>query len=176
MNDDQLAEWSRHYDSLLWNVTTLFAGAVGGLLAFQYTSFNLPVSIFGLMVSIVPVYFAASFRESRDLVNAQLSEEARNALFAPRKLRQWEAYVVLFIAVEMLWMWLLARQRPGLWPAWCLAGATVAFATLWLARRGRGASHASARAKGSPPVEPAPAPPEQPAAGKKDDTVNREHG
>jgi hypothetical protein len=160
MSDDQLAEWSRHYDSLLWNVTTLFAGAIGGLLAFQYSSFDASVSGFGLLVSMVPVYFAASFRESRNLVNAQMSKTLRDALFSGRKLRQWELYVALFIGLEMLWIRLLVRERPGLWILWCAAGALVAMTTLWLARLGRwGAAPDVKSVPGAVGVDVSPTPP-----------------
>jgi len=100
--DIELSNWSRHYDSLLWNTTTIFTGLFGGLLAFCYKENFMILSAFGFLLCPIPVYFAASFRESRDIVHSHMSEDFRKALFLQRRLLQWPLYIIIFISLEIL--------------------------------------------------------------------------
>ncbi len=133
---DQLNEWSRHYDALLWNVTTIFAAAIGGLLAYSYSNFDLVFSLAGLLLTIVPVYFAASFREVRRLVDLQIDKKIRDAMYPKRRLHQWSLYVALFMLLELLWVRVLIMNYPcGC--IWFLVGACAWGVTIWCARLGR---------------------------------------
>ena len=112
MEQDELGQWSRHYDSLLWNVTTIFMAAIGALLVYSYSNFNFIISIAGMVLTCVPVYFAASFRELQNRVNAQLDVTTRNILFKKRKFLQWWVYVGIFVGQEVLWTILLLSKKP----------------------------------------------------------------
>ena len=68
-------EWARHYDILFWTYTTLMTTVIGGLLIYNVRNFNLWLSILGMFVTIVSVYFAASFRELRHLATGKFDNE-----------------------------------------------------------------------------------------------------
>ena len=122
------SEWSRHYDSLLWQVTGLFAAGIGGLLAYSFSRYHDAIAVAGLILTCLPVYFAASFRESRDRVNKQLGSEIRQVLFEGRRLRQWPWYVSVFVILEGLWAYLLVTNSPDyrcLWFAVSTAGVVL---------------------------------------------------
>ncbi|MDO8769974.1 MAG: hypothetical protein Q7K57_14955 [Burkholderiaceae bacterium] len=137
ISDSELSNWSRHYDTLLWNTTTIFAGLFGGLIAFSYQMFFAPLSVAGMLLCPIPVYFAASFRESRDLVHVQMSEELRLALFSGRKLVQWPLYVFIFIVLEALFFYLLTEHLPEYFIAWCALFLVTAIITATGIRLGR---------------------------------------
>ena len=137
MNSDQLHEWSRHYDSLLWNVTTLFSAAIGGLLVYTYTQFHVGVAIVGLVITCLPVYFAASFREASYKINQHLPESEKQIIFGNRKIKQWAPYVFVFVLLEALWVGLLLSQMPDHWWIWLLFGILAVVYTLYWSRLGR---------------------------------------
>lgn len=125
MDNDELHQWSRHYDTLLWNVTTIFAAAIGGLLAYSYSNFNVVISVMGFILTPLPIYFAASFRESRDKINQKLDEADRDLLFGGRKLKQWSLYAFIFLLLELLWFLLLLKEQKNLWWMWVFVGIAV---------------------------------------------------
>lgn len=132
MEKSELHQWSRHYDSLLWNVTALFAAAIGGLLVYASSTPDLKIALFGLFVTWFPVYFAASFRESRDKVNLQLPEGDRKILFDGRGFKQWEPFVVLFLGFQVLWPLLLLEKDPEQWGTWLILGTLAVMVTIVL--------------------------------------------
>jgi flagellar biosynthesis protein FlhB len=137
MDSNQLHAWSRHYDSLLWNVTTLFAAAIGGLLVYTYSTFHIGVAIVGLIITCLPVYFAASFREASYKINQHLPAEERKIIFEDRKLKQWSPYVLVFVLLETLWVWLLLANMLAYWWLWLLLGISAIVYTLYWSRLGR---------------------------------------
>jgi magnesium-transporting ATPase (P-type) len=137
MNNSELHQWSRHYDSLLWQVTTLFAAAIGGLVVYSFANFHVGISVAGLGITCLPVYFAASFRESRDKVNEHLSHEERRILFERRTLKQWVPYSGVFFVLQALWVWLLLENIPELWWLWVPYGIVAVAFTIYCSRLGR---------------------------------------
>ena len=103
-NAKQNADWIRHYDNLLWIVTTIFATAIGGLLVYVHSNFDVILAIFGMLITPVAVYFAASFRLLR-------SEFLLNQDNKSWRLPQWPAYVTIFMGLEFLWDYLLLSHK-----------------------------------------------------------------
>ena len=131
-------EWSRHFDTLLWQVTTILAASIGGLFIYCNQYFDLWVSIIGLLLTIVPVYLAASFRELRGRLSDQLDPKIQEAIHQGRKLFQWEMYCLVFICFEILWVRLLLTKAPEDWPQ-CITYILGTFAiliTIFLASKG----------------------------------------
>lgn len=143
---DELGTWSRHFDTLLWQVTTMFAAAIGGLLAYSYSKFDQGVAIFGLLITPIPVYFAASFREVRFNIHQKLPQEVHEAIYMTarpngsrgRKLHQWEVYVLLMVGLAALWARLLINNAQTSWWYWASLGlSAVVFAMIfWFYRLG----------------------------------------
>lgn len=132
MQDSEVHAWSRHYDSLLWQVTAVFTAGIGGLLAYSVSSFYVEIALAGLALTCLPVYFAASFRESRDKINKHLGEKDRGVLFADRKLKQWKPYVSVFLILQVFWAWLLLKNRLELWWIWlALLLLALGFTVYW---------------------------------------------
>lgn len=112
IDQSELSQWSRHYDNLLWVVTTIFLASIGALLAFSFQTFNYYLSLFGMLLTATPVYFAISFRESQALVNKYIDTKVTTSLFARRKYLQWPMYVLIFVGIEVLWYALLLKKVP----------------------------------------------------------------
>jgi len=103
-------EWARHYDILFWTYTTLMTTVIGGLLIYNVRNFNLWLSILGMFVTIVSVYFAASFRELRHLATGKFDNELQQ-LFKKRRLaHQWYWYCCLFVVIEVFWTILILKR------------------------------------------------------------------
>ncbi len=137
MDSKEAANWTRHFDNLLWQVTSMFATAIGALLAYSYSNFEMAIALAGLALTIIPVYFAASFRELRRRVNKFLDPELSAALREGRSLHQWQLFVLIFIIFECLWVWLLIQNKYDLLWVWITIGCLVLIITLWLASVGK---------------------------------------
>lgn len=135
----ELGEWTRHYDELLWRVTTIFATADGALLIFcvEKKTDSLIPYVIGILLPPIAVYFAASFRELKNGLSLKMAEVYSKQLFFPRKLPQWEAYVAMFFLLTVAWMWLLLQKGDPFF--WCgFAGGIIStnvVAVLWLFSR-----------------------------------------
>ena len=137
--DAELGEWSRHYDKLLWQVTTLLATADGALLIFCVEKDRVSVIpyVIGLLLPPIAVYFAASFREFKNELATKMSKEFKANVFFRRRLWQWEAYVAIFFFLTITWMWLLL-QRSDLFFWWGFVGGIVSVSAVvgfWLFSR-----------------------------------------
>ena len=99
-----LAELSRHYDTMLWTVTSLWAAAVGGLLVYSGEHFDPWLAVFGLVLTVCAMYFAYSFRKYRRKVHERMPESfQRLVVFQGRGFRQWDVFLLIFIALVFLW-------------------------------------------------------------------------
>jgi len=122
MDDPEKMEWSRHYDSIQWTVTTILIGATGGLLAFVYSagSFHTPLALLGAFLTVVSVFFAASFRSLRARLHADLPDADVKYLTSTRMFRQWPVYLIVHLALFLSWVFLLIQRRPEHRPTWAL--------------------------------------------------------
>jgi len=137
MESSEAATWTRHFDTLLWQVTSIFASAIGALLAYSYSDFHLPIAIAGLFFTIIPIYFGASFRELRYRMSKHLDMSIQNALSEGRSLYQWQFFVSIFIAFQLLWVMLLTQKLSQFWMVWVLLGFMSFAVSVWLAFIGK---------------------------------------
>lgn len=137
MDHIEAATWTRHFDSLLWQVTSIFATAIGALIAYSYANFDVAISLAGLFFTILPVYFGASFRELRKNVSIKLDPELKEALQLGRQLYQWQVFVSIFIVFECLWTWLLIKNMSEYLLMWVIIGISVLFLTIWFSSVGK---------------------------------------
>lgn len=133
-----LAELSRHYDSLLWTVTSLWGAAVGGLLLYSSRDFDTWLAVFGSALSVCAMYFAYTFRRLRRRVHEAMPDALRALHEARGRFLQWDAFGLIFLGLVVLWVRLLIKNERALWQLWLVlavvAGACVG--ALWRAERG----------------------------------------
>lgn len=114
---EQALEFTRHYDNLLWVVTSLLTTANAALMALAGERLSIQVGALGIALSILTVFFAASFRLLRRQVHDRLDEDSIGRVAwlyggAPGWIRQWPVYVVFFGGVAALWISLLFQHFP----------------------------------------------------------------
>lgn len=141
---DRALEFTRHYDNLLWVVTSLLLPANAGLLAFAAGNPSWQIGVLGVVLSVITVFFAASFRVLRLRLHARLAGDAQKDdswLYAGAAgwAGQWKIYVALFVMVSLLWLSLLWTQFPTWRAGWVilLVAALGVFEWLYLAARRR---------------------------------------
>jgi len=139
---ERALEFTRHYDNLLWVVTSLLLPANAGLLAFAAGSPSWQIGVLGVVLSVITVFFAASFRALRLRLHARLARDRANDdswLYAGASgwAGQWKIYVVLFVSLSVLWVSVLWTQFPAWRVGWgfLLAAALAAFRWLYVAAR-----------------------------------------
>ncbi|MFH1245637.1 MAG: hypothetical protein V1662_04055 [Candidatus Omnitrophota bacterium] len=111
------AEWGRHFDMLLWTVTTIMAAAIGGLLVCTINKFDISLAIVGFMFIILAVYFAASFREIRHKVEEFYIDKMKRIL-KDRNLIQWLVYRLSFEILVIFWIRLLIENSNNAYLIW----------------------------------------------------------
>src|SRR5215211_9024308 len=89
---DQLSELSRHYDTLFWTVTSLWAAAIGGLLIYCLDHFDARLAVLGIILTDIAMYFAASFRALRRRIHDRMSSELRELHIGHFPIRQWHLF------------------------------------------------------------------------------------
>lgn len=130
-------EYSRHYDNLVWLVTSLFTTANVALLAIAAGEKSIEVSLAGLALSVLTAYFATSFRLLRRRVHLQLKLRGMDCEWLYESLpgigAQWLIYVAFFAGLATLWTWRLIISSPGLLCVWIglLAASLAVFMFLY---------------------------------------------
>lgn len=121
MDFERTENWIRHYDILLWTVTSLLLATntflFSSLIKMKSEFFLLRVAIsaIGLFLTVITVYFAASFRKLRHAFidkyhkDAQQSEDEKQYANDIEKiyqagLKQWTIYIVIFWAIAVAWI------------------------------------------------------------------------
>ena len=135
---DRALEFTRHYDNLLWVVTSLLLPANAGLLAFAAQNPSAQIGILGVLLSVVTVFFAASFRVLRLRLHSRLGR-GDSWLYAGAAgwAGQWKIYVCLFIGLSQLWVSLLWQQFPRWRIGWGIVSVAALGAFVWLYRAAR---------------------------------------
>lgn len=146
-NDEDLREsmeWSRHYDELLWLVTSLLIGANAALLAItcDKDKTSIRVCVLGIAISLLTVFFAASFRKIRRRLRARLEKQYGTRydwLVGGSKgwLKQWRVYVSFFAGFAALWLSFLWTKSSELRCGWFAALVLVEGPFYFLYRAGR---------------------------------------
>jgi ABC-type multidrug transport system permease subunit len=129
--------WSRHYDTMLWTVTSIIAGATGGLLVYAYSNEKLHWIVFvvGITFTVLAVFFAASFRAARNFVHSKMdksdTEIVRGTPFWLFK--QWPVFVLFWTAVLFAWIARLVELYPHKMELWLVLGGVCVVLILVLA-------------------------------------------
>jgi threonine/homoserine efflux transporter RhtA len=126
-----LSELSRHYDTTLWAVTGLWAAAIGGLFLYVRDHFDLWLAVFGVLLTVGGMYFAKSFRALRRQVHERMSTEVRLLHVSSLGFRQWDMFLVLFLALVGLWTRLLLKHSSSCSLLWIALGLVAAVTLLW---------------------------------------------
>jgi hypothetical protein len=113
-----LSELSRHYDSTLWHVTSIWAAAIGGLLVFCIQDFDPWLATLGLFFTAFPMFFAKRFRELRYRVHRRLLPELAALHVSGAKVRQWDAFGLIFLLLALSWTRLLISKSGKLSILW----------------------------------------------------------
>jgi len=112
----EILEWSRHYDNLLWIVTSLLTGANAALMAIAADKLRPEIGVFGMILTVATVFFATSFRSIRRRLHEQLEAGRPQYTYLLKGgeewLGQWLPYVLFFAMVAILWTWMLWAKYP----------------------------------------------------------------
>jgi hypothetical protein len=106
MDDQMRQDWSRHYDTIQWHVITIFTAGVGALFAASFADEKgrLWPEIAGVALSVLGIFYVASFRSFRSNLHAEITNcELRDFLSnlgRYKLLRQWHAFVLSFAVVD----------------------------------------------------------------------------
>lgn len=113
-------DWVRHYDNLLWTVTSICLALDGGLLAHsaQPDNFASWLALGGMWLTLTTVILATSFRELRQRFERQQEEGIRQLAKEGRRLYQWWWFLSLFVLLAFGWGALLIRECPQQTPLW----------------------------------------------------------
>ena len=144
MDVKQAHEWSRHYDTTLWTVASILITAMSGLIVYMHSvnKFNRWLPLLGVLLTILSVFFASSFRVLRCQINEYLTkyapEDVKFLRSHRRMFRQWYVYLAIHGLMLFLCFRLLICKDPEygyLW--WPLGVVFFAFLIVW----GRKADH-----------------------------------
>jgi uncharacterized protein (TIGR02118 family) len=117
-SDDQLHEWSRHYDTLIWVVIVIAATGLGGTIAAgQQPSYqsNPSPEVVGILLTLLATYWVASFRCFRHRLHGRLTTEPIKSLLqkSPRFSglpHQWATLVAVFAAADVYFHIVVGRK------------------------------------------------------------------
>jgi hypothetical protein len=144
MDNKEIGDWIRHYDSLLWTVTAIMVTAIGGLLVYLYdpNHFNILLAIFGFFLNCISVIFAVSFRERRHRFQ-QLNPEIHEIISGKgNKIIQWPWYFSVFIILGFFWIQLISEKIGNLFLLilWLITSFTIMVMIIYLVRYSGGKS------------------------------------
>ena len=110
LKEDRSDAWAKHYDTLLWTVTTIFLVADGTLLVYcsESKNFRTSLALGGILFNLVTVYLVASMRELRHLVKSTIDKD--KDLSSRRKLGQWWPFIFIFVLIALGWTLLLLEN------------------------------------------------------------------
>lgn len=111
----EILEWSRHYDNLLWFVTSFLTGANAALMAISADKLRPQIGLFGMLLTIATVFLATSFRSIRRRLHCRLKNIGPKYMYLVKgddRLKQWRLYVLFFVLVVFYWFWLLWANCP----------------------------------------------------------------
>jgi hypothetical protein len=135
-----LSELSRHYDSTLWNVTSIWVAALGGLLVYCIENFDTWLTVLGLLFTVCPMFFATSFRELRQRVHRQLPRELAELHVSRARIRQWDVFCLIFLVLAVSWARLLLINSWELRWSWVALTLIAVLVICWLWKVSRDAT------------------------------------
>jgi hypothetical protein len=136
MDNTMRQEWSRHYDTLLWHVITIFTAGVGALFAYSCSdkTNKLWPEFVGVALSLLGVFYVARFRHYRKRLHFGITnKELRDFLNDPgdsKYLRTWNAFVLPLAVVSSFLIYKLAKKTDSFWVVF-LFGLLIALPTFF---------------------------------------------
>jgi hypothetical protein len=127
MDNKELHAWSRHYDTMLWTVTGIFSAANSSLILYLYSRQSpvWPTYVLGIVLTLLTVYFAASFRSARQSIHNILPPAERTITRGSPELKQWLVFLAFFSLLLFFWIVLLIQNCPHLAVLWAGMGIAV---------------------------------------------------
>ncbi len=122
IGDDDIQEWSRHYDSIVWTVNSIFIAVIGGLLVYVYSQkCPTPLSSFlGLGLILIVLFYVSGFREFRANLHRKISNSnaaLRDFLTNPYERRvlitQWDLYAICMFLISIGFVFRLFARLKG---------------------------------------------------------------
>ena len=93
------AKWARHYDNMLWLVTSIFLIAIAYLITSSIQ--DIKTSLLGMLITFCLLYFATGFRQWKQ---KNMPENTNGKIDNKPELPQWEIYVFLLYAIGAYWI------------------------------------------------------------------------
>lgn len=137
MNSNEIETWGRHFDTLVWTVTTIMGAGIGGLLVYSKDNFDTFLALVGFILTVIAVYFASSFRDLKHRCEKYYSKEIKEVL-SNWKLSQWGVYILIFILLGLLWIKLLIEKKPELRCLWIIVGTIGIGSMIYFGYKSRG--------------------------------------
>lgn len=114
VDDSQREEWSRHYDTIHWNVISIFTPVICALAAYALSQpsnseLGYNASRATCTLAFLSVFYVASFRKRRIDLHADIDSDFLKTMIKGNKsqwLSTWNLFVLLFGTV----VWLTGRQ------------------------------------------------------------------
>lgn len=125
LNIEHLQEWSRHFDSILWTMSGIVFGILGGLGVYSIDHFNVWVCLAGLIITSIASYLIASFRAVRRQIHDRMknmNSEIVELIRTPKGFKQWPVVILFITLITILWITLLIIKIPYYLWLWCILG------------------------------------------------------
>lgn len=137
-DQEQLNEWSRHFESISWTMSGILFGAIGALGIYLIEHFNFWLCLSGLLITLIVSFLIASFRATRKQIHASLNPNVVNLILTPKGFKQWPVYLLLLFLINTLWVVLLIVNKSKLTLLWILLGfISMFFAGYWFNKSGK---------------------------------------
>lgn len=119
-NEDNQAQLSRHYDSMLWIVSSIWATAIGGLLVYCNEHADVWLDIVGLILTPIAMFFAYDFRRLRRRIHKNMDKSVERLYVSGAPFTQWDALAIVFLSLTVLWTRQLIRDFAIYTPTWII--------------------------------------------------------
>ena len=151
MDDHDIQEWSRHYDSVVWTINTIFLAGIGTVLVYSYSQPEAvagkpPAAVapaFGLSLVFFVLFYVSGFRMIRRGLHTRVADAAlRQFLGNPyqrRSFSQWNVYCLYMFVMTIAFTERLVAALHGPCAAYIALGLANGSILALLWRRGRSA-------------------------------------
>ena len=113
--ENELQNWSRHYDTILWQVTAVFMAALALVLLEANKTQSVVICIFGLFITLIAVYIAAGLRQLRYGMHEKMSKSSGEMFclkssIRGHRCRLWLCYMIVFFIFQSLFTYILVNK------------------------------------------------------------------
>lgn len=111
MTEEERGNWARHFDNLTWQTTSILVAALIALIGFMHTKYSFKLCMVGLYCCLLPLYFAASFRNLFDTVTKG-SDSINEIILAEKRFPQWWLYHLVCLVIGSIFVGMLLENSP----------------------------------------------------------------